>query len=62
MHKEGSQTMKKEDKCLLDDKRCYIHHDEDGFEIRCRHGSWIEATIPPCQKQLDKISDKETKK
>jgi hypothetical protein len=54
---------KKEDKCLLDDKKCYIHHDTDGFEIRCRHGFWIEATIPPCQKQLDALEqEKKTRK
>lgn len=45
-------------KCLLDDKRCYIHHDNDGFEVRCRHGDWIEATVPPCQKQRDVIMRK----
>jgi hypothetical protein len=44
--------------CLLDDKRCYVHHDEDGFEVRCRYGFWIEATIPPCQKQLDVFEQK----
>jgi len=42
-------------RCLVDGRRCYIHHDADGFEVRCRHGFWIEATIPPCQKQLDAL-------
>lgn len=53
---KGDKTVKKE--CLLDDKRCYIHHDNDGFEVRCRHGDWIEATVPPCQKQRDVIMRK----
>ena len=44
---------KKMNKCPKDGKRCYIHYDSDGFEIRCRHGSCLVDS--PCAENFEAI-------
>lgn len=41
--KEGIKEMG----CPKDGRRCYIHYDSDGFEIKCRHGSCLVDS--PCE-------------
>lgn len=51
-------------KCLKDDKRCYIHHDkETGFEIRCRYFDLtLTAGVCPPTEEIDKCGEKEDEK
>jgi len=33
-------------KCPFDIKRCYIHFQDDGLAIRCRHGDHLPYSYP----------------
>jgi len=42
--------------CPKDQKKCYVHHNKDGFPERCRHGNFTYGAFCPFEMEHSDMS------